>query len=141
MNWTVNWEQRVTEIRRSCNLPFGLNALRPKNVGIARCLIDGEGFELFAISGEKDIYKGAVGLPQSPIFKLLDPPPGGRYRGYDTEYKLLEEIASRYTQNKNVQGKIELFTERPPCFSCQNIIGQFSQLFSNIELNVHIGQG
>jgi hypothetical protein len=141
MNRTVNWDQRVAEIRRSCNLLFGLNTLSPKNVGIARCLIDGEAFEIFAISGKKDIYKGAVGLPKDPpIFKLLDPPPM-HDRKYDTEYKLLEEIASRYTQNKNVQGKIELFTERPPCLSCQNIIGQFRQVFPNIELNVHSGQG
>ncbi|OIP75957.1 MAG: hypothetical protein AUK48_06550 [Oscillatoriales cyanobacterium CG2_30_44_21] len=140
MSWTINWEQRVTEIKKSCNLPSELSTLAKQNIGITRCSINGENFELFAVSGKKDICKGAVGLPKNPIFKLLDPPPR-HYRGYDSEYKLLEEIASRYTQNKNVQGKIELFTERPPCLSCQNIIGQFRQSFPNIELNVYSRQG
>ena len=140
MTWIVNWEQRVAEIKRSCNLPYELNTLAKPNIAIARCSINGEIFELFAVSGTKVLCQGAVGLPKTPIFKLLDPPPG-RYRGYDSEYKLLEEIASRYTQNKNVQGKIDLFTERPPCLSCQDIIRQFRQTFPNIELSVHNRQG
>ncbi len=70
MTWIVDWKQRVAEIKRSCNLPFELNTLTKQNIGIARCSINGETFEIFAVSGKKDVCKGAVGLPKTPIFKL-----------------------------------------------------------------------
>ncbi|CAN1213550.1 Deaminase [Tumidithrix helvetica PCC 7403] len=125
----IPWLERVAEIRVNCNLPSP-----SRNVAIARCWIEETFFELFAISGKTD-RKGSVGLPKQVMFELLDPPPG-HFRGLDSEYKLLEEIASRYTQNKSIKGRIELFTERKPCLSCCYVINQFRQAFPNIELSI-----
>jgi len=123
----LDFEQRVIEIRKTSNLSLS------RNIGIVRCSIGGKEFEEFAVSGEK-AYNG-VGLPSQRIFQLLNPPPG-HYRGYDSECKLLEHIAAKYTQNKNVEGKIKLFTERPPCPSCKDIISQFLRMFPNIEIDI-----
>ncbi|WP_442937223.1 deaminase domain-containing protein [Nostoc sp.] len=38
-----------------------------------------------------------------------------------------------------LQCKIELFTEREPCDSCEYVIKQFRQTFPNIRLNIHHG--
>ncbi|MBN4006453.1 deaminase domain-containing protein [Nostoc sp. LPT] len=40
---------------------------------------------------------------------------------------------------REVKGKIELFTEREPCNSCEYVIKQFRQTFLNIQLNIYHG--
>ncbi|MCY7334040.1 MAG: hypothetical protein LH649_15615 [Pseudanabaena sp. CAN_BIN31] len=133
MNSQVDWKLKVAEIREKCNLPSP-----ERNVGIAICLLDGEFFEIFAVSG-KQSYNGVQNpTPAVRIFHLLDPPPG-HYRGMDSEYKILENIASRYTQNKKVKGTIKLYTERKPCASCQDVISQFRKMFLNIDVIVESG--
>ncbi len=128
----MDWSAKADEIRAFCNIPYSA-----RNIAIARCFINGETFEIFAISGKKS-PNNSVGLPQNPVFKLLEPP-SGHDRQYDSEYKLLEEIAARYTSNQKVHGRIELFTERKPCLSCADVIEQFRQKFPNIELVVLSG--
>ncbi|WP_193923939.1 deaminase domain-containing protein [Desmonostoc muscorum] len=66
------------------------------------------------------------------IFEVI-----GHRRDLDSEYKILEAIAEKYTNNREVKGKIELFTEREPCDSCEYVIKQFRQTLPNIQLNVH----
>ena len=58
-------------------------------------------------------------------------------RYHDTEAKILEDIASQIT-NKNISGKINMYSELPCCQSCSNIISEFREMFPNIELNVFV---
>ncbi|MTJ08502.1 deaminase domain-containing protein [Anabaena sp. UHCC 0204] len=127
----MDWLERVAEIRKICNVPAPA-----RNVAIARVWVDETFLELFAFSG-KLLREGAVGLPNQPMFQAFDI--GGHRRDLDSEYKILEAIAEKYTNNREVKGKIELFTEREPCDSCEYVMKQFRQTFPNIQLNVHHG--
>ncbi|MFB2837367.1 deaminase domain-containing protein [Floridanema evergladense] len=106
-----------------------------KNIAIAEFEISGDTGELIAISG-RSTRPGTVGLPQQPLFVTYEVPPG-HSRAYDSEYKLLEELAFRYAQTPEIEGKINLFTERSPCDSCTNVIEQFRRRFPNIVLTVN----
>lgn len=55
-------------------------------------------------------------------------------RDVDTEYKILTEIAVKLG-NQTSRGKILLFTERPPCNSCSNVIEMFANRY-NIDIEV-----
>ncbi|MFE1745809.1 deaminase domain-containing protein [Coleofasciculus sp. H7-2] len=122
---------RVDQVRQQLKVsPF-------KNIAFADFQIDGDSGELIAISGQSN-RSGTVGLLQEPLFETFEVPPG-HSRGYDSEYKLLEELASRYAQTPEVEGIINLFTERPPCDSCSNVIQQFRRRFPNIILTVNYG--
>ncbi|WP_445305422.1 MULTISPECIES: deaminase domain-containing protein [unclassified Microcoleus] len=93
--------------------------------------------ELRGISGKKSPV-GTVEVPTQPFFQTFDVPEG-HSRAYDSEYKLLEELASRYGQMPNIEGTVNLYTERPPCASCSSVIDQFRRLFPNIMLRVNYG--
>ncbi|MBK1988889.1 hypothetical protein A0J48_015310 [Sphaerospermopsis aphanizomenoides BCCUSP55] len=130
----MGWLERVAEIRHTCNVPTPA-----RNVAIARVWIDDndDNFEeLFAISGKLQ-RTGAVVLPKQLMFKTFEV--GGHRRDLDSEYKILEAIAKRFSNNKEIKAKIELFTEREPCNSCDYVIKQFRETFPNIQLNVHHG--
>ncbi|MEP0856343.1 deaminase domain-containing protein [Trichocoleus sp. DQ-U1] len=120
---------RVNQIRQQ------LGVSRGKNIALSNFKIAGDSGELIAISG-KSTRSGTVGLPQQPLFEIFEVPPG-HSRAYDTEYKLLEELASRYAQTPDVEGTINLLTERPPCDSCSNVIQQFRRRFPNIMVTVN----
>ena len=107
-----------------------------RSVAIARVWVDETFSKLFAFSG-KLLREGAVGLPNQPMFQAFDV--GGHRRDLDSEYKILEAIAEKYTNTREVKGKIELFTEREPCDSCEYVMKQFRQTFPNIQLNVYHG--
>lgn len=53
----------------------------------------------------------------------------------DTEFKILDEV-SKILNGKNASGTIELFTELPPCPSCDNVILQFLEKYPNIKIKV-----
>lgn len=127
----MDWLERVAEIRKTYNVPAPA-----RNVAIATIWVDETFFELFAFSGEL-LREGAVSLPNQPMFQTFNV--RGRRRDLDSEYKILEEIAKKYINNREVNGNIELFTERAPCDSCEYVIKQFRQTFPNIQLNVHHG--
>jgi len=57
-------------------------------------------------------------------------------RNIDTEYKILTEIAEKLGSNTNAVGKIRLFTERPPCNSCSNMIDLFRKRYQKIEIEI-----
>ncbi|MBE9183816.1 hypothetical protein IQ270_03510 [Microcoleus sp. LEGE 07076] len=67
-----------------------------KNIAVADFQIGNDSDELIAVSG-RSTRPGTVGLPDEPLFKTFEVPPG-HSRGYDSEYKLLEEVALRYVQ-------------------------------------------
>lgn len=122
---------RVAQIRQR------LGISRFKNIAFADFRIGSDHGELIAISGQST-RPGTVGLPQQPFFETFEVPPG-HSRAYDSEYKLLEELASRYAQTSEVEGTVNLFTERPPCDSCIFAIEQFRRQFPNITLRVNHG--
>jgi len=120
--------ERVAQIRQQ------LGVSRAKNIAFADFQISSDSGELIAISGQSTRPR-TVGLPNLPLFETFEVPPG-HSRAYDSEYKLLEELASRYVQTPEVSGTINLFTERLPCDSCSNVIQQFRRRFPNIILTV-----
>ena len=127
-----NMQERITRID-IIREERGVSAY--KNIAVADFQIGNDSGELIAVSG-RSTRPGTVGLPDKPLFKTFEVPPG-HSRAYDTEYKLLEELASRYAQTPEVEGTINLFTERPPCDSCSNVIEQFRRRFPNIMVTVN----
>lgn len=137
-------QQRVVEIREQ--LPSRLK--KSGNVGVARIEIKGIPSELRAhsqINKTEDAgSEGFVLLRENRQFKtkLVD-----RYgnidsaeaydRKWDTEAKILEEIALLLGDNTAISGKIDLFTERMPCPSCNDVIFAFRQKYPNIKLNIY----
>ncbi|OUY05874.1 deaminase domain-containing protein [Acinetobacter populi] len=77
-----------------------------------------------------------------PILKALDNPNSPVNRMTDTEYKILENFAQTYKDTPNIQGSIDLFTERAPCKSCTNVIEQqFSIKYPNVQVRVYHDNG
>lgn len=118
---------------RSIRQQMGVS--RFKNIAWADFQIGNNNGFLIAISGQAT-RPGTVGLPNLPLFETFEVPPG-HSRAYDSEYKILEELASQYVQTPEVAGTVNLFTERPPCASCSFVIEQFRRRFSNIALTVN----
>lgn len=84
-----------------------------------------------------------------PIYKAqkVDPDnaridtPEAYLRDYDTEYKILNDIAEKLKGNENATGTINLFTERYTCASCSDIILKFRYDHPNIKLNILTNDG
>lgn len=125
----MDWQEKALKIRVLYDLPS-----KSRNIAIALCTIEGGVFEIYTVSGKLD-RPNAVAITDKPIFTPFDYPLG-RTRMYDAEYKLLEEIAARYTQDKNITGTIELFTELFMCPSCTHVLGEFKRMYPNIKVNL-----
>ena len=84
----------------------------------------------------------------SPYLKLNDRvrafrrqrPHENRCADCNGEYKLLETIAQQLGNNRNVSGRIDLFTELKACQSCSNVILEFRNRYPNIQLNIFTGK-
>ncbi|WP_423809304.1 deaminase domain-containing protein [Priestia megaterium] len=77
--------------------------------------------------------------PENPMFKAREAvgKEGESYlRNTDTEYKILNDIASKLGENTQATGKIKLFTELDTCDSCSKVIAEFAAKYKNIELEV-----
>lgn len=101
-------------------------------------------------STDKGAISGISLKPQGePAFnaKKVDPDnvridtPEAYLRDYDTEYKILNDIASQLAGNKNAKGTINLFTERLTCQSCSDVILAFRREYPNITVNVLTNDG
>ena len=57
-------------------------------------------------------------------------------RDVDSEFKILNKIASDLGNNKNISGKILLYTDRPPCASCSKVITEFEDKYPYIDVTV-----
>ena len=69
--------------------------------------------------------------PENPMFKATEAvgKEGESYlRNTDTEYKILNDIASRLGENTQATGKIKLFTELDTCDSCSKVIAEFANI-------------
>ncbi|HRT05607.1 MAG TPA: deaminase domain-containing protein [Kiritimatiellia bacterium] len=56
-------------------------------------------------------------------------------RWFDTEFKMLEDVASRLPDT-SVSGKIRLYTNLEPCPSCRGVMDQFLAVYTNVEMEV-----
>ncbi len=61
---------------------------------------------------------------------------GAYTRIWDTEGKIMEELALQLGDNWNANGTIDLFTDRNPCPSCSGVMDQFQERYPNITINV-----
>ena len=57
-------------------------------------------------------------------------------RWFDTEYKILEDIAMRLS-DPSVAGSIRLYTNLEPCPSCRGVMRQFLAVYTNVEMLVY----
>lgn len=101
-----------------------------RNVAVAEAAINGNTSIISAVSGYVS-RQGTVALPGETIFSASS------IRALDSERKILENIAAGLDMNST--GSIKLFTERPPCASCQGVVSQFEVLFPNISVDVTSG--
>lgn len=56
-------------------------------------------------------------------------------RWFDTEFKMLEDVASRLPDT-SASGKIRLYTNLEPCPSCRGVMDQFLAVYTNVEIEV-----
>lgn len=61
--------------------------------------------------------------------------PNALPRWFDTEYKMLEDLAARLP-DPSVAGKIRLYTNLEPCPSCRGVMDQFLAIYTNVEMEV-----
>lgn len=135
---------RVKQIRGL--LPSDLK--REGNFAIANVNIFGLKNEFYAHSGinviadarsAQNVVSDISVKPTSHIFQAsYAVTSDGRkaIRDYDSEYKILTDIASKLGNNVNTTGHIKLFTELEPCLSCQDIVLQFLQKYKNITIEI-----
>ena len=61
--------------------------------------------------------------------------PNALPRWFDTEYKILEDIASRLPDS-SAPGRIRLYTNLEACPSCRGVMRQFLAVYTNVEMLV-----
>ena len=86
---------------------------------------------LVGVSGTHDI-NGTVPSPRTRIFSTVAT--GSNSRMYDSEVKILENIASNLKPNST--GTVYLHSERAPCISCSGVIKQFNQKYPKVNVIV-----
>ena len=143
--------KRIWEVRRRLPREFQWR----NNFGWARADVEGlEKKEYFAHSGIQNLAglsaaaaKPLADMSFSPekgkgLFKTLFVDfrgnvdgPGAIPRWYDTEYKMLEDVAARLT-NRAAKGNIRLYTNLEPCPSCRGVMRQFLARYPNVEMEV-----
>ena len=128
-----SWSVRVQQLRT-------LNQVgKSRNIAIMDYNIEGESDSIWASSGPD--FNGSIPKPTDSYFDAT--PTGNNLRNADSEYKLLNWLAQRFnpagTPQSYVSGTVDLYTERPPCLSCLNVINLYRRMFPWIELNVFDG--
>ena len=143
--------KRIWFYRKKLPEPF----YRRNNFAWARADIEGlEKKEYFAHSGIQDL--SSISAEAAAPIGDISPKPGAEgahfktlcvnqsgavegadcwRRDVDTEYKILEDMASRLP-DPSVSGHVLLFTELYPCPSCWNVMKQFLGVYTNVEMEV-----
>lgn len=143
--------KRIWFFRKKLPEPF----YRRNNFAWARAEIEGlDKKEYFAHSGIQDfaglsarVAKRIQGMSFSPgkgqgRFETLFVDYQGNVGGpdalprwFDTEYKILEDIAARLP-DPAVKGTLRLYTNLEPCPSCRGVMRQFLAVYTNVEMLV-----
>jgi RHS repeat-associated protein len=110
-----------------------------RNIAIVSYNVDGSAGSEWASSGPD--FNGSISKPTNPDFYAT--PTGNNLRNADSEYKVFNWLSEKLNPMdesvSNVSGTVDLYTERPPCPSCANVIRQFQRMFPNINVNVTHG--
>ncbi|HLP88671.1 MAG TPA: deaminase domain-containing protein [Nostocaceae cyanobacterium] len=128
--------ERILPNKEILNQPFS----KPRNnVAVAEV----------QIQGKVVCYKEATSNYKSPIPQPLPKSEGGRFEprisprtnrmmNTDAEFKLLTAIADDIDMHydKQVEAYLYLYSELEPCESCEDIIRQFKEEYSNIKVEV-----
>ena len=61
--------------------------------------------------------------------------PGCFPRFADTEYKIIEDMASRLP-DPSVTGRVRIYTDLYPCASCRHVMMQFLNVYTNVRMQV-----
>ncbi len=61
--------------------------------------------------------------------------PNAMPRWFDTEYKIMEDMAARLPDT-SVKGEILLYTDLEPCRSCWGVMKQFMAVYTNVNIEV-----
>lgn len=150
-NKYIELRDQVTQARTQAgNAAVDANGVPTGNTAVAEISVAGKPSQTVQAhsrlgNNPETVQQGFVSLPpdEQLIFKPeLQVRTGSDFRKYDTEFKILEDFAQNNIQNPQVQGYINLYTERPPCDSCTNVItSQFAQRFPNMQVRVYHGNG
>ncbi len=139
------WEQ-VNKLRTLKGLPEPF-AVDSGNMGSAWAKIDGEMDEVISAFSSYDDEAGFAILRDNRHFDTLKVNSqqivdgvNAYDRMFDSEAKILEEIAAKLGNKTGVTGTINLYTERACCPSCEYVIQQFQQKYPNIIINVLKGK-
>lgn len=107
-----------------------------QNVAVAEAALDYKGRRLYAAVSGRD----APLLPSPKDGRWFSAGhSGAAWRGFDTEAKILEDVATDLPLDAT--GTVNIYTELEPCFSCASVIEQFQQRFPGIQVNVTWGTG
>ncbi|WP_239384283.1 deaminase domain-containing protein [Delftia tsuruhatensis] len=131
--------KKVMDIRSG--LPSGLR--RSGNVAVAEIDIPGVSGEMAAHSQVSVTGKGLVGSGSGNFMAQLVPNKAGNmvYRGIDTEYKIMDNIADQLGSNFSAKGVVNIFTEKPACASCLGVAEQFKEKYPNVMVNIYDNGG
>ncbi|HCI1787304.1 TPA: DUF637 domain-containing protein, partial [Pseudomonas aeruginosa] len=136
---TAPMAQRVMDVR--AGLPSNLR--RSGNVAIAEIDIPGIPRQMAAHSQVSDAGKGLIGSGSGNFVAQSVPNKAGDmvYRGIDTEYKILDNIADQLGSKTSARGTVNILTEKAACASCLNVAEQFKAKYPNITVNILDNQG
>lgn len=136
---TAPMAQKVMDIR--AGLPSDLR--RSGNVAVAEIDIPGLPKQMAAHSQVSEAGKGLIGSGSGNFTAQTVPNKAGDmvYRGIDTEYKILDNIADKLGSNTSARGTVNILTEKPACASCLNVVEQFKAKYPNITVNMLDNQG
>ncbi len=136
---TAPMAQRVMDVR--AELPSGLR--RSGNVAVAEIDIPGIPKQMAAHSQVSDAGKGLIGSGNGNFVAQSVPNKAGDlvYRGIDTEYKILDNIADQLGSNTSARGTVNILTEKAACASCLNVAEQFKAKYPNITVNILDNKG
>ena len=143
--------KRIWHFRKKLPEPF----YRRNNFAWARADIEGlEKKEYFAHSGIQGLDDFSAGVAKRLKGMSFSPEKGNArfetllvdYKGniggpdalprwFDTEFKILEDIASRLP-DPSAKGSIRLYTNLEACPSCRGVMRQFLAVYTNVEMLV-----
>ncbi len=131
----------IARLRSDANLirEQYLNKPFPKgNVAVIEVyLSDGSSFGIGATSRAKSPVAKPKPRSEGGQFNAIVDPYSGHLMDTDAEYKALSAVADtlEMSYDREVEGKLYLYTERKPCESCNGVIEQFKEKFPNIEIS------
>ena len=134
LNWAAQNEvllpvtaSEKLEILRAANKVGG-----QKTLAIVEGNVGGKDIFEYAASGDH-LFPGALAFPKARAFTVEAPP---IIRPNDAEPKLLEYLNDLFNKNKQVQGNINIMTEKPVCDACKAKIEDFKGVYPNVNVKI-----